>query len=441
FTNAESIYKLHVDWNDISTSTFTGPFITIAPTSWASPPGTVPSQGGNTLDTLAVRLMMQNQYTKLGGVESLWTSHTVRGGSSTQSAVRYYQVDVTGGSVAANTTQSATHNPDSTNRFMPSVAVDRAGDMALGYSTSSSTLFPAIKYAGRLSSDPAGTLPRTEVSLFDGTGTQSGNCGGSPCHRWGDYSAMSLDPDGCTFWYTNEYYATTGLNDLTRNGSFRFPSCTTAASGSVQGTVTAVAGGAPIAGATVALGSRTTTTNGSGFYSLPAIPSGTYPTLSASAPGFNAASTPDIVVTDGNTTVQDFALTAAPATGCFPRATQADFLAGIPNNTDLTSNPGSVILLKPLSVDQHADDNGFGTGYIFTSTSLVGQTFTAGAGGPLTKVEAYVFCAGCVDPNPNMTLELRTTSGGLPVMTAGGLLASSTIPGTSSGSGGFFTFA
>src|SRR4029077_17893971 len=134
-------------------------------------------------------------------------------------------------------------------------------------STSSSSLFPAIKYAGRLSSDPVNTLPQTEVSLIDGTGSQSGSCGGT-CHRWGDYSAMSLDPDGCTFWYTNEYYAVSGLNDLTRIGSFKVPSCTPFASGAVQGTVTAAAGGASIAGATVALGSRTTTTNGSGFYSF-----------------------------------------------------------------------------------------------------------------------------------------------------------------------------
>ncbi len=76
FVNAISVYKFHVDWNSISTATFTGPFITIAPTSWASPPGTVPSPGNN-LDTVAPRLMMQNQYTNLGGVESIWNSHTV----------------------------------------------------------------------------------------------------------------------------------------------------------------------------------------------------------------------------------------------------------------------------------------------------------------------------------------------------------------------------
>ena len=136
----------------------------------------MPSQGGNALDTLAVRLMMQNQYTNQGGVESLWMSHTVLGGAST-TAPRYYQVDVTGGTVAPATMQAFTHTPDTTmNRFMPSIAVDRAGDMALGYSTSSATSFPAIKYAGRLAADPVNTLPQTEVSLVESADPSADSC-------------------------------------------------------------------------------------------------------------------------------------------------------------------------------------------------------------------------------------------------------------------------
>src|SRR5213078_5055331 len=96
----------------------------------------------------------------------------------------------------------------------------------MGYSVSSSTLFPAIRYAGRLATDTANTFSQTETSLIEGTGSQSGNCGSSACTRWGDYSAMTLDPNGCTFWYTNEYYVATGLNHQTRIGSFTFPSCT-----------------------------------------------------------------------------------------------------------------------------------------------------------------------------------------------------------------------
>src|SRR4029077_20985164 len=101
FTKAGSFYKFHVDWNSISLSTFTGPFITIAPASWISPPSTVPAQGGNNNDTLAIRLMMQNQYTNLAGVESLWVTHTVRNPTTAGvAAVRYYQTTVTGGTVA-----------------------------------------------------------------------------------------------------------------------------------------------------------------------------------------------------------------------------------------------------------------------------------------------------------------------------------------------------
>lgn len=319
FTNAVSVYKFHVDWNSISTSAFTGPFLAIAPTSWASPPATVPAQGGNNNDTLSIRLMMQNQYTNIGGVESLWDTHTVLGGVASTAAPRYYQTTVTGGNVAATTTQAATHTPDTTvNRYMPSLAVDRAGNMALGYSASSSTLFPAIRYAGRLATDPVSTLPLTEATLIAGTGSQNSST------RWGDYSAMSLDPNGCTFWYSSEYYIATGANWQTRIGSFNFSPCTPATNGTVQGTVTATVGGAPINGATIAFGSRTTTTNGSGFYQFPSIPSGTYFSITASAPGYDSSTMTNVVVTDAATTTKNFSLGTAQTAACLTDTTQAD---------------------------------------------------------------------------------------------------------------------
>jgi uncharacterized repeat protein (TIGR01451 family) len=435
FTNAVSVYKFHVNWNSISTSSFAGPFIAITPVSWASPPSSVPSQGGNNLDTLAVRLMMQNQYTNLGGVESLWNAHTVRGSSATQSAVRFYQTHVTGGTVASGTTQAFTHNPDATNRFMPSLAIDRAGDLALGYSTTSSTSFPAIKYAGNLAADPINTISETEVSLINGTGTQTGNCGGATCIRWGDYSAMTLDPDGCTFWYTNEYYAVNGLNDLTRIGSFAFPSCTPAGSGTVQGTVTAMTGGAPINGATVTFGSRTATTGVTGTYSFTNIPSGTYPSITAGAPGFNSSTVTNVVVSDGATTTEDFSLSTAPTSGCPTDTTQPDFQTGVPTNVDLTTSPGDVILLNAASTDQQNTTLGnFGVG--ITTTTWGGQTFTPAVTGQLTRVDINLFCSGCTGTTPNLTLSIRATSGGLPT---GADIASATITGFNSGAAVFYT--
>src|SRR3954452_15459182 len=243
FLNGLTVYKFHVDWDKISLSTFTGPDIPIAATSWPNAAvANPPSQGGNNLDALQIRAMMQNQYTNIGGVESLWDTHTVRRGNTTGfAAPRWYQLNVTGGTVASTIAQAATWDPDGANvihRWMPSLAVNRNGDMALGYSTSSTTTKPAIKYAGRLAADPINTFSQTEQLLIQGTGTQVGNCGTSACTRWGDYSAMTLDPDGCTFWYTNEYYAVDGLNHQTRIGSFIYPSCTTVGNGTLSGVVT-----------------------------------------------------------------------------------------------------------------------------------------------------------------------------------------------------------
>jgi hypothetical protein len=94
--------------------------------------------------------------------------------------------------------------------------------MALGYSASSSSLFPSVRYTGRLASDPTNTM-QAEATIFSGSGSQSGQ----NLDRWGDYSAMTIDPsDDCTFWYTTEYLKATGaFNWSTRIGSFKFAGC------------------------------------------------------------------------------------------------------------------------------------------------------------------------------------------------------------------------
>src|SRR5437660_3893078 len=381
---------------------------------------------------------MQNQYTHIRGVESLWTSHTVgaSGATSAQSAVRYYQVKVTGGTVEANATQAFTYSPDVTVfRFMPSVAIDNAGDMAIGYSATNATLNPAIRYAGRLAGDPVNSITQTEQSLIEGTGTQSGTCGAT-CTRWGDYSAMTLDPDGCTFWYTNMYYQINGVNFNTRIGAFAFPSCTpVGAGGSISGTVTAAAGGSPISGATVALGARVTTTAGDGTYSFTGLPAGAYPSATASFPGYVSSTVTNIVVNDGSTTTQDFSLTLASANGCFVDTTQADFQAGTSTNCDLITSPGDVILSSAPSINQQNTTLGnFGVGINITTWG--GQTFTPPVTGQLTRADINRFCSGCTGTTPNLTLSLRATSGGLPT---GADVASATITGFNSGAAAFYT--
>ncbi len=438
FTNALTVYKFHVDWDRISLSTFTGPDVPIAATSWPNAGvANAPSLGGNALDVLQIRAMMQNQYSNIGGAESLWAAHTVRRANTTGfAAPRWYQVNVTGGTVAAAIPQAATWDPDAANvmhRFMPSVAVNRNGDLALGYSTSSSTTKPAIKYAGRLAADPINTFSQTEQILMQGLGTQTGNCGGSACTRWGDYSAMTLDPDGCTFWYTNMYYAADGLNHHTRIGSFAFPACAPAANGSIQGTVRS--GALPLAGVTIALGTRTTTTDNSGYYQFTDLPSGSYPSIAASLAGYTPQTVAPIAVPAGATTVQDFTLDAAPSSACLVDTTQSDFQLGVATNCDLAASPGSVTLLNPARLDQQ-QTNSAGSGLIFNTTQFIGQTFVPAISGALVRLDLSLFCSGCSGTNPAVTIDVRTTSGGLPTST---VLASTTIPGFSSGSSAFYT--
>lgn len=222
------VFKFHVDWVTPASSTLTGP-TTVSQTSYSPVFGsTVPQPGTATLlDSLEDRLMMQAQYRNISGTESLWVSHTV---GSAPTGVQWAQINVTGGTISATPVQQqiwSNVNSDGVSRFMPSLAVDRLGDMALGYSASSSTVFPSINYAGRLVTDPINTLAQGEATMFAGTGSQAFNCGSAACHRWGDYTSMSVDPvDDCTFWYVGEYYITTTSTDWqTRIGSFKFPGC------------------------------------------------------------------------------------------------------------------------------------------------------------------------------------------------------------------------
>jgi len=441
FTNALTVYKFHVDWNSVALSTFTGPDTPIAATSWpnaavanAPQPGTA-----NLLDALQIRAMMQNQYTNLGGTESLWLPHTVRRANTTGfAAPRWYQVDVTGGTVNPAIPQAATWDPDAANvmhRYMPSLAVDRAGNMALGYSISNATtMFPSIAYAGRLAGDPVNTFSQTETMMFTGTASQTTSS------RWGDYSTMTLDPDGCTFWYTNEYAnpadQTAAKRWKTKIGSFAYPSCTpVGAGGTVTGTVTVTPGGTPISGATVTFGARTTTTDGSGVYSFLNIPAGTYPTISATKPGYSTASATSIVVTDGGTTIQDFALTLAPTSACLTDTTQADFLTGLGTSVDLNTLPGDVTLVN-IAVDQQ-NTAGTTTGTGFGTPAWTGQTFIPSVTGQLLRVESTIFCNGCGATPPDLTLSVRATAAGLPT---GADLATVTIPGANYGSGASVVF-
>ncbi|MFL5952559.1 MAG: IPT/TIG domain-containing protein [Gaiellaceae bacterium] len=310
------VWKFHTDWSNLGNSTFSGP-TDVGVSTFNVGPSNVPERDGNNLDTLSYRLMMQNQYTNLNGRESLWLTHTV-GGASGTAQVRWYELPVTGGSISA-VRQQSTWSPTATNRFMPSLAVDKKGDMAVGYSVSDASMYPALRYSGRLAGDPLNQLTQPEQTIVQGLGFQCCTFSdGSTNNRWGDYSAMTIDPDGCTFWYTGEYYdvhptTTSGDNWQTRIGSFQLPGCSTVAAAPVVSTFTP-GSGAP---------GTTVTVTGSGFSGASAVTfNGVASTfsvgpdtqLTATVPA-SATTGPIAVTTAGltGTTSTAFTVTAAPA--------------------------------------------------------------------------------------------------------------------------------
>jgi hypothetical protein len=201
-------------------TTLTGPTkITTAAFTEACNGGTCVPQPGTTqqLDSLADRLMYRLAYRNFGSFESLVLNHSVN--VSGVSGVRWYEIRNPGGTPTVF--QQSTFSPDTTHRWMGSIAQDHDGNMLLGYSASSSSVRPRVRYTGRLATDPVNTM-QAENEMFAGAGSQTTNLS-----RWGDYSNMTVDPaDDCTFWYTQEYIKNNGtFNWSTRIGSFKFASC------------------------------------------------------------------------------------------------------------------------------------------------------------------------------------------------------------------------
>ncbi len=169
------------------------------------------------IDAVSEWPMWRLQYRNFGAYQTLVSNFAIDVGSD-QAGIRWFELRKTAANWELH--QEGTHAPDSDNRFMGSIAMDQSGNMALGYSVSSSSTFPAIRYATRNADDTTGTL-QTEAVLINGSASQSGGFS-----RWGDYSSMNVDPaDDCTFWYTSEYLTNTANGWQTRIGSFKVPSC------------------------------------------------------------------------------------------------------------------------------------------------------------------------------------------------------------------------
>lgn len=304
------IYAFHTDWDTPANTTF-GPVkdLVVAkfdPNMCFGDRSCIPqpdTTNGN--DAISDRLMMHLWYRNMGTHEVLVANHTVDVGND-HAGIRWYEVHNPGAN--AILVQQSTFAPDEHHRWMGSIAMDKVGNMALGYSISSDTLYPSIRYTGREAGDPLGYMSLQEGIIITGTGSKT-----NPS-RWGDYSAMSVDPvDDCTFWYTQEYIETTGTwNWQTRIASFRFPNCMEER-GTLDGTV--YGDGSPIGGAKVTAETADDIyiaySHADGSYGLDNLPSGTY-TATAEAYGYMPDLVSGVVVTAGMTTVQDFSLTSYP---------------------------------------------------------------------------------------------------------------------------------
>jgi hypothetical protein len=225
-TNALRRWKFSVNWANPALSTFTGPTsIPVAAFTRGCDGGACIPQPGTTqkLDSLGDRLMYRLAYRNFGTHESLVVNHTVKTGSArkdTKTGIRWYEVRNPNGTTPV-VHQQGSYSPDTNHRWMGSAAMDKVGNLAVGYSVSSTAMKPSVRFASRAATDPLGTLGSEQIVLT-GTGSQLASLA-----RWGDYATLSLDPiDDCTFWFTTEYLATNGtFNWHTRINSFKLQGC------------------------------------------------------------------------------------------------------------------------------------------------------------------------------------------------------------------------
>jgi hypothetical protein len=235
--DALNIWELSVHWRSTPTASIalaaqlpTEPFDSIypcAPTSRDCLPQPGITNPAQYLDILSYRQRptFRLAYRNFGTYETLVTNQSVEARPATAGA-RWYEIRRVDGTYSIQ--QQGTYAPsDGVHRWMGSAAMDKNGNIALGYSVVNGVdVYPGIRYTGRLAGDPAGQMTLGEGVIINGSGVQR-----TTNSRWGDYSSLDVDPtDDCTFWYANEYYTLAGQLSSTagwqtRIASFRLPGC------------------------------------------------------------------------------------------------------------------------------------------------------------------------------------------------------------------------
>lgn len=216
------VWKFHVDWKDPAKTSVTGPQkIQVAPyhylcdgqlTNCVPQPGTE-----RRLDAQGDKIMARLVYRRIGDRESVVAVHSVNteaGGGG----VRWYEFRVDK-QRNVRLFQQGTYAPDAKFRWMASPAIDRNGNIAIGYSFGGTPSFAGQRFAARLSNDPKGQLTLGETVLVEGEGVQT-------AMRWEDYTQTAIDPsDDCTIWYVGDYIKKDAASYSSRIGAFRLPGC------------------------------------------------------------------------------------------------------------------------------------------------------------------------------------------------------------------------
>ncbi|HWZ78195.1 MAG TPA: hypothetical protein VNX87_16750 [Candidatus Sulfotelmatobacter sp.] len=420
-TNNLNLFKFHVDFTTPSNSTFTGPtVINVAAFSPLCGGGTCVPQPSTTqqLDSLADRLMYRLAYRNFGSHESLVVNHSVVAGSG--GGIRWYEIQNPSGTPVV--AQQSTFAPDSNYRWMGSVAMDQAGDLAVGYSVSSSSLSPSVRFAGRVPTDPASTL-ESEVNIVSGSGSQTGGLS-----RWGDYSAMQIDPvDDCTFWFTEEYMKTTGsFNWNTRIANFKFPGCGT------TGTPDFTIGASP-SSVTVNQGSNGTSTititslngfNSATTLSASGLPSGVTAAFATNpvTPPANGSATSTLTLTaSSSATTGTATVTITGTSGSTTHTTTINL------TVNTSAQPNFTIGASPSSVVVTQGGNGTSTVTITSQNSFSSATTLSASGLPSGVTAA--FSTNPVTPPANGSAASTLTLTASATATTG--TATVTVTGTS----------
>jgi hypothetical protein len=408
-----ALWKFHVDFATSANTTFTGPTDLAVPafTEACGTSGTcIPQSGGGSLDSLSDRLMYRLAYRNFADHQSLVVNHSVTAGTSV--GVRWYEIRLDA-AYNASLFQSGTYAPDASFRWMGSIAMDQAGGIGLGYSTSSSSLKPSIRYTGRLAGDAPGAMTQGEAIMITGAGAQ-----GSSLTRWGDYSSLVIDPaDDCTFWYVNEYIPANGtFNWKTRIGSFKLAGCGVAvvndfSLGVAPSTISIVQNSTGTASVSTAVVSGVAETVALSVTGLPAGATASFSPASVSAGG---GSTFTIDAGTANAGVYTLTLTGTAAT-----ATHSVSLG-----LTITASPDFSVAVSPVSRSINA---GTATTYTVSSAAINGsaQSISLGISGLPAGVSGS-FSPATVTAGGSSTLTLSAAAAAPPVTNA-----SFTVTGTS----------